>query len=82
MVEVWVELPNKERLRLKLSRWSGRLRVYLEENELVNMGFSGGIDSFNVGETKIQVESRLTILFMSEVTVRANGDIIFRRTYL
>ena len=81
MVEVWVELPNKERLQLKWSRWSGRLRVYHEEKEMVNLGLSGGIDTFNVGETKVQVESRLTILLQSEVTVRANGDIIFRRNF-
>lgn len=81
MVEVWVELPNKERLQLKWSRWSGRLRVYHEEKEMVNLGLLGGIDTFNVGETKVQVESRLTILLLSEVTVRANGDIIFRRNF-
>lgn len=81
MVEVWVELPNKERLQLKWSRWSGRLRVYHEEKEMVNLGLSGGIDTFNVGETKVQVESRLTIILQSEVTVRANGDIIFRRNF-
>ena len=81
MVEVWVELPNKQRLQLKWSRWSGRLRVYHEEKEMVNLGLLGGIDTFNVGETKVQVESRLTILLLSEVTVRANGDIIFRRNF-
>ena len=81
MVKVWVELPNKERLQLKWSRWSGRLRVYHEEKEMVNLGLSGGIDTFNVGETKVQVESRLTIILQSEVTVRVNGDIIFRRNF-
>ena len=81
MVEVWVELPNKERLQLKWSRWSGRLRVYHEEKEMVNLGLSVSIDTFNVGETKVQIESRLTILLLSEVTVRANGDIIFRRNF-
>ena len=81
MVEVWVELPNKERLQLKWSRWSGRLRVYHEEKEMVNLGLFGGIDTFNLGEIKVQVESRLTILLLSEVTVRANGDIIFRRNF-
>jgi hypothetical protein len=63
------------------SRWSGRLRVYHEEKEMVNLGLSVSIDTFNVGETKVQIESRLTILLLSEVTVRANGDIIFRRNF-
>ena len=48
---------------------------------MVNLGLSGGIDTFNVGETKVQVESRLTILLQSEVTMRVNGDIIFRRNF-
>ena len=81
MVEVWVKLPNKEGVQLKWSRWSGRLRVYHEEKEMVNLGLSGGIDTFNVGETKVQIESRLTILLQSEITVRVNGDILFRRNF-
>ena len=48
---------------------------------MLNLELSGGIDTFNVGETKVQVESRLTILLLSEVTVRSNGDIIFRSNF-
>ena len=81
MAEVWVELPSGERLQLKYSMWTGRLRVYHEEKEVVNLGATGGIDIFNVGKTKVEVESRLTILFLSEVTVRANGNIILRRNF-
>ena len=78
MAEVWIELPNGEGLQLKHSPWTGRVRVYHEKKEMVNLGLTGGIATFNVGEIKVEVESRLTIWWMCEITVRANGNIILR----
>ena len=78
MTETWVELPNGERLQLKHSFWTGRVHVYHEKKEMVNLGLTGGVATFNVDEIKVEVESRLTIWWTCKITVRANGDIILR----
>ncbi len=82
MAEAWVELPNGERLHLKYSTWTGRLRVYHMGNEMANLGLTGGIAVFNIGLIRVEVESRLTVWATCEVTVRANGNIILRRRFL
>jgi len=82
MAEVWVQLPNGERLQLKYSTWTGRLRVYHEGKEMAFLGTTGGIAVFNVGDCKVEVESKLTMWGTCEVTIRADGNIIFNRRFL
>ena len=82
MMDVWAELPNRERLLLKYSMWSGNLRVYWRGYEMANLGLTGGIATFNVGMTRVEIESRLTVWGTCEVTIRADGYIIFRRRFL
>lgn len=82
MAEVWVQLPNGERLLLKYSTWTGRLRVYHEKKEMAFFGTTGGIAVFEVGNCKVEVESRITAWLTSEVTIRADGNIIFKTRFL
>ena len=55
MAEAWVELPNGERLHLKYSKWTGRLRVYHMANEIANLGLTGDIAVFNIGMIRVEV---------------------------
>jgi len=82
MAEVWVQLPNGERVQMKYSAWTGRLRVYHEGKEMAFLGTTGGVAVFDVGNCRVEIESRLTTWATCEVTVRADGNIIFKRRFL
>ena len=82
MAEAWVTLPNNERLQIKFSTWTNRVWVYHEGKEMAFFGLTGGLARFRIKDVDVEIETRITVWLTTEVQVRANGNLIFKRRFL
>ena len=78
MADMWVQLPNGNRLLLKVSLLTGTLRVLYEGKEMCKIGSKGGKATFNIGNDKVEIEYKTSMLFGTQkIVVWVNNEVIY-----
>ncbi len=78
MADMWVQLPNGERILLKVSLLTGSLRVLYNDKEVCKIGSRGGTAVFNIGDDNIEIEYKTSMLFGTQkIIVKFNNRKIY-----
>ena len=78
MPEMWVQLPNNEKILLKVSSVTWNLKVIYNGEELCKINSRGGISVFNIGDTNVELEYKTSMLWGTQkIIVKFNGEKIY-----
>ncbi|WP_048062384.1 hypothetical protein [Methanococcus aeolicus] len=78
MSEIWVQLPNNEKILLKVSSITWNLKVIYNGEELCKINSRGGSSVFNIGENKVELEYKTSMLWGTQkIIIKFNGEKIY-----